>query len=494
MSKPALLLAIDQGTTSSRAMIFDDAGKVRARAQAELPQIYPEPGWVEHDPDIIWRDCVACVRQAMTQAGKAARDIAALGITNQRETVVVWERATGRPVRRAIVWQDRRTAPLCERLRRDGAEPMVRAKTGLLLDPYFSASKLAWILDQDGLRARAERGELLAGTIECFLLWRLTGGTAHATDASNAARTMLFDIHRQDWDDDLLRLFDIPRVLLPEVRDCSGAFGSSDAALFGGAIAVGGMAGDQQAAAFGQTALRPGMVKATYGTGCFVLANTGDKPAVSGHRLLTTVAWRLNGQVTYALEGSIFIAGAAVQWLRDSLKVIKAAGETELLARSVPGTGGVYLVPAFVGLGAPHWDAEARGAIVGLTRASGVAELARAALESIAYQSADLLAAIKADGLVPASLRVDGGLAVNNWAMQFLADILGVPVERPEVTETTALGAAYLAGLHAGVFPGHAALESHWRSERRFEPAMEPARRDELLDGWRRAVARVRSA
>jgi glycerol kinase len=494
------VLAIDQGTTSSRAMVFDATGRPRARAQIELPQIYPHPGWVEHDPRRLWEDSLAAARTAIAEAGGAER-IAAIGLTNQRETTILWERASGRPLHNAIVWQDRRTAEACERWRREGAEPMVRERTGLVLDPYFSASKIAWILDHvEGARARARRGELCFGTVDCFLLWHLSGGRVHATDASNAARTLLFDIRRQRWDEDLLKLFDIPAELLPEVRDSSGPFAVCDRALFGQSLAVTGIAGDQQAATFGQAAFAPGNVKVTYGTGAFLLANTGERMVSSRHRLLTTVAWRLKGRVTYAVEGSIFIAGAALQWLRDGLRVIANAADSEPLARGVDDTGGVYMVPAFAGLGAPYWDAGARGAILGLTRQSGVAEIARAALEAVAYQTRDLTEALSDDmkgaggtGKVD-RLRVDGGLVVNDWAMQFLADMLGVTVERPAVTETTALGAAYLAGMAAGVYGDGDDLAKLWRSDRRFEPAMEEDRRRALYGGWREAVARVRAA
>jgi glycerol kinase len=491
------VLAIDQGTTSSRAMTFDAAGKPVARSQVELPQIYPQPGWVEHDPRRLWEDSLAAARAAIAEAGGAGR-IAAIGLTNQRETTILWERASGRALHNAIVWQDRRTAEACSRLRREGAEALVRERTGLVLDPYFSASKLAWILDHvEGARARARRGELCFGTVDSFLLWHLSGGRAHATDATNAARTLLFDIRRQRWDEDLLKLFDIPPQVLPEVRDSSGKFAVCDPALFGRGIEVSGIAGDQQAATFGQAAFQPGNVKVTYGTGAFLLANTGERMVSSRHRLLTTVAWRLKGRATYAVEGSIFIAGAALQWLRDGLRVIANAAESEPLARRVEHTGGVYMVPAFAGLGAPYWDAGARGAILGLTRQSGVAEIARAALEAVAYQTRDLTEALGDDlkhagGGKVERLRVDGGLVVNDWAMQFLADMLELTVERPAVTETTALGAAYLAGMAAGVYGEGEDLAKLWRSDRRFTPSMAEDRRRALYDGWREAVARVR--
>ena len=494
MSRDRRILAIDQGTTSSRAILFDADGTPGGTAQAELPQIFPEPGWVEHDAERIWRDVLDVARRAVATVGVGA--IEAVGITNQRETTVLWERRTGRPLANAIVWQDRRTAPLCETLKAEGFGPKVPARTGLLIDPYFSATKLAWLLDHvEGARARARKGELAFGTIDSFLLWRLTGGRVHATDASNAARTMLFDIHRQAWDRELLDRLDIPAALLPEVRDCSGDFGLTDPALFGAALPIRGMAGDQQAASFGQAAFAPGTIKSTYGTGCFVLLNTGAQAITSENRLLATVAWRLGGQVTYALEGSIFVAGAAVQWLRDGLKLIADAGETEALARSIDDTGGVYLVPAFTGLGAPYWDAEARGAILGLTRASGIREIARAALEAVCYQTRDLIGAMAADGVGrPKALRVDGGLTVNDWVLQFLADILELPVERPRVTETTALGAAYLAGLATGFYGSLDTIAGQWQRDKLFQPAMPAERRAALYDGWQKAVARVRSA
>jgi glycerol kinase len=492
------ILAIDQGTTSTRAIVFERTGRPIASAQREFQQHYPRDGWVEHDPETIWQDTLAVCRDALARATLDAAAIAAIGIANQRETVVLWERATGRPVHRAIVWQDRRTAERCRRLVEDGHEALVCASTGLVIDPYFSASKLAWLLDEvPGARAAAERGELAFGTIDSFLLWRLTGGRVHATDASNASRTMLYNIHRQDWDDDLLRLLGIPRAVLPEVRDCSGLFGTTPADLFGAPVPVTGMAGDQQAATIGQACIRPGMVKSTYGTGCFALLNTGATPVSSSNRLLTTIAWRIDGEVTYALEGSIFVAGAAVQWLRDGLKLIGQAGDSEPLAASIESTGGVYLVPAFVGLGAPIWDPHARGIITGLTRSTGIAEIVRATLEAVGYQTRDLMLAMQADlpeGHGQAALRVDGGMVANNWLCQFLADILDVPVERPVVTETTALGAAYLAGLAVGLYPSLESLAEVWQSERRFEPKMGAAERDRLYAGWLDAVRRARGA
>jgi len=488
-----LILAIDQGTTSSRAMLFDAAGGQRGAEQIELPQIYPQPGWVEHDAERIWADVETCCRRLIERAG--ASSIAAIGITNQRETTILWDRATGRPVANAIVWQDRRTAATCAELRAEGLEEHVRHRTGLILDPYFSGTKLTWLLDNvAGARARAEKGELAFGTVDSFLLWRLTGGKVHATDATNAARTLLFDIRAQAWDETMLRRLRIPASLLPEVRDSAGLFGETDKALFGRAIPITGIAGDQQAATVGQAAFEPGMIKSTYGTGCFVVLNTGGHLVTSQSGLLGTVAWRIGGKVTYALEGSIFVAGAAVQWLRDGLRLIRTAAETEALARSVEDTGGVYMVPAFVGLGAPWWDPEARGALLGLTRDSGPAEIARATLEAIAYQTRDLFEAMARDGApAPRALKVDGGLVRNDWAMQFLADILDLAVDRPAETETTALGAAALAGLGIGFYPSFETLSAQWRLDRRFDPAMPQERREELTRGWADAVRRVLS-
>jgi glycerol kinase len=490
------ILAIDQGTTSSRAMLFDRGGGVIARAQAELRQHFPAEGWVEHDPEDIWRDTLQVCREALAKAYLAGKDLAAIGITNQRETTVVWERATGRPIHRAIVWQDRRTAEACRKL-----EPVhgvaVAAKTGLVIDAYFSASKVAWIIDHvPGARARAEAGELAFGTIDCFLLWRLTGGRSHRTDATNAARTLLYDIRAQRWDDDLLKLFNVPRAVLPQVLDNAADFGATDPVLFGAAVPIAGMAGDQQAATVGQVCFEPGQIKSTYGTGCFALLNTGTKFVPSKNRLLTTIAYRLAGKPTYALEGSIFAAGSTIQWLRDGLKLIKSAGETEALARagSGAGSGSVYLVPAFTGLGAPYWDPFARGAILGLTRDTGIADIVRAGLEAVCYQTGDLMGAMADDfGQAPTTLRVDGGMVVNDWVMQRLADLLGVPVERPVVTETTALGAAFLAGLRVGVFPSLAAPVGLWARDRRFDPRMGPEERARLRQGWVDAVRRVRS-
>ncbi len=498
MAKAEHVLAIDQGTTSSRAIVFDREGRIVAVSQREFEQHYPQSGWVEHDVDVIWSDTVDVARDAILKAGLDVARIAAIGITNQRETVVLWDRASGEPVHRAIVWQDRRTADFCRRLKEEGHEALVQERTGLLLDPYFSSTKLAWLLDNvPGARAAAERGELAFGTIDSFLLWRLTGGDVHATDATNASRTMLFNIHRQDWDDDLLSLLNIPRSLLPEVKDCSTLFGATPAELFGAPLPITGIAGDQQAATVGQACFAPGMLKSTYGTGCFALLNTGDTAVTSTKRLLTTTAYRLNGAPTYAIEGSIFVAGAAVQWLRDGLKLVAKAGDTEAIAAATDGTGGVYLVPAFVGLGAPYWDPEARGALIGLTRDSGVDQVVRATLESVAYQTKDLMNAmdgdIEGDGR-PTAVRVDGGMVANDWICQFLADVLDLPVERPKVVETTALGAACLAGLETGLYASKDAIGEAWKLDRRFEPAMAAAERERLYAGWLDAVGRVRTS
>jgi glycerol kinase len=493
-TRPAYILAIDQGTTSTRAMLFDAEGQAKAQAQRELTQHYPQPGWVEHDADEIWQGTLETCRAVLAERSLSPRDIAAIGITNQRETTVLWERRTGRPIAKAIVWQDRRTASRCAELSAARHDELVRARTGLVIDPYFSATKIAWLLDNTpGARAAAERGELAFGTIDCFLLWRLTGGAVHATDATNAARTLLFDIHRGEWDDELLALFNVPRALLPEVRDNAGDFGGTAAELFGAPIAIAGMAGDQQAATIGQACFAPGMTKSTYGTGCFLVLNTGADAIASRQRLLTTLAYRLGGKATYAIEGSIFVAGAAIQWLRDGLGLIARADEAEALARSADPKRRVYLVPAFTGLGAPYWDADARGAIFGLTRDVGRAEIVRATLEAACYQTRDLIEAMRADGAAPASLRVDGGMVVNNWFAQCLADTLGLPVERPRFTETTVLGAAALAGLGSGLYPSLDAVAAHWRRDRLFEPHKDAASREEGYAGWRDAVARVRS-
>jgi glycerol kinase len=495
MTGPDYLLAIDQGTTSSRAMIFDRQGRPAGQAQKEFPQHFPQPGWVEHDPEDIWRDTCSVVEGALAEAGLSADRVAAIGITNQRETTLLWDRESGEALYKAIVWQDRRTADLCDRLRRDGHEPLVQARTGLLLDPYFSASKIAWLLDRiPGARARSERGEIAFGTIDSFLLWRLTGGRVHATDATNAARTMIFDIHRQVWDQDLLELFGIPLAILPEVRDSNADFGATPDGLFGAPLPITGIAGDQQAATVGQACFAPGMIKSTYGTGCFALMNTGETAVASTNRLLTTIAYRLSGATTYALEGSIFIAGAAVQWLRDELKMIAAAADSEALARAADPGQPVYLVPAFTGLGAPYWDAHARGAILGLTRASGPAEIARAALDAVCYQTRDLLEAMTADGAQPPNaLRVDGGMVANDWLMQRLSDLIGCAVERPVVAETTAFGAAALAGLGVGLMGSLDEIARTWRSAGQFSPTMAAEERDHRYAGWKDAVARVRS-
>jgi len=490
------LLAIDQGTTSTRAMVFDAALAPLAVAQRELTQVFPAPGWVEHDPEEIWASAVATAREALASARIAARDVAGIGITNQRETALVWERASGKPVHNAIVWQDRRTAEACDALRAAGHGAAVAARTGLLLDPYFSATKVAWLLDHvDGARAAAEAGQLVFGTVDSFLLWRLTGGRVHATDATNAARTQLLDLRTGAWDDELCRLFRVPRRMLPEVRDCSGDFGLTDPELFGAPLRVLGVAGDQQAATVGQGCFAPGMVKSTYGTGCFALINTGDTPVASRNRLLTTIAYQLDGQRTYALEGSIFVAGAAVQWLRDQLKVIAQAADVEALAARADPAEQVYLVPAFVGLGAPWWDAQARGALFGLTRNSGAPEIARAALEAVGYQTRELLEAMRADwpaaSDVETVLRVDGGMTASALTMQFLADMLGSPVDRPHVMETTALGAAYLAGRAAGLCPDLDGFGALWKRERRFVPALDPETRARKWAGWQEAVGRT---
>ena len=488
----AYVLALDQGTTSTRAILFDAQGRARALARRELPQHYPASGWVEHDAEDIWRDAVAVAREVIERAGGAG-SVAALGITNQRETAILWERASGRPIHRAIVWQDRRTAAECARLKEQGAEALVRRRTGLLLDPYFSATKVAWLLDHvPGARERAARGELAFGTVDSFLLWRLTGGTVHATDVTNAARTLLFDIHRQCWDDELLELLRVPRALLPEVRDCSEVYGHTDPELFGARLAVAGIAGDQQAAVIGQACFANGMAKSTYGTGCFLLLNTGATAVASSNRLLTTPAYRIGGRISYALEGSIFVAGAAIKWLRDGLRVIRDAQETARAAASVPDDHGVYLVPAFVGLGAPHWRPEARGLLCGMTLDTSGAHLARAALESIAYQTLDLTAAMEKDGAArPTAIRVDGGMAANDWFCQFLADMLTTPVERPAELETTALGAARLAGLACGVWPDLATASGTWERQALFTPRMEAGRRERLIGGWHLALERT---
>ncbi|MDR7127053.1 glycerol kinase GlpK [Pseudotabrizicola sp. 4114] len=485
------ILAIDQGTTSSRAILFDEGLRVVASAQEEFAQHYPRPGWVEHDPSDLWSTVAATARAVMEKAGIRADSIAAIGITNQRETTLIWDRATGQPIHPAIVWQDRRTAGICDALKAAGHEPMITARTGLLLDPYFSATKVKWLLDHvEGAPARAEAGELAFGTVDSWLIWNLTGGRAHVTDATNAARTMLYNIATGAWDAEICALMGVPMALLPEVRDCAADFGMTRADLFGREIPISGVAGDQQAATVGQACFAPGMMKSTYGTGCFALLNTGADRVPSTHRLLTTIAYQLNGKPTYALEGSIFIAGAVVQWLRDGLKIIRHASETQALAEAAEEAQGVILVPAFTGLGAPYWRPDCRGAVYGLTRNSGPAELARAALESVGYQTRDLLDAMRADWGAAADgvLRVDGGMTASDWAMQFLSDILGAPVDRPMVTETTALGAAYLAGLQAGICGSPEEFAKSWALDRRFQPLMDAATRDAKYARWGRAV------
>jgi glycerol kinase len=489
----SFVLAIDQGTTSSRAIVFGADSSIVAVAQAEFPQHFPASGWVEHEPEDIWHSTLATCREALNKASLSAKDVAAIGITNQRETTVVWDRITGKAVHRAIVWQDRRTAEVCAKLKSEGLEATITSKTGLIIDPYFSGTKVAWLLDHvPAARKRAEAGELLFGTVDCYLLWRLTGGKVHATDATNASRTLLFNIHTGEWDDDLLKLLRVPRSMLPEVEDSSHRFGDSTPDLFGGAIAICGIAGDQQAATIGQACFTPGMIKSTYGTGCFALLNTGATPVASNNRLLTTIAYQLKGKRTYALEGSIFVAGSAVQWLRDGLGIIKQAADTGPLADKSDATQSVYLVPAFVGLGAPYWNPRVRGALFGLTRNTSPAELAHAALESVCYQTVDLWQAMRADWPQATAahvvLRVDGGMTVSDWTMQRLADLLDAPVDRPMIQETTALGAAYLAGLSAGVYPEPAKFADNWRLERRFKPAMDAATRERKLQGWARAV------
>jgi glycerol kinase len=486
------ILAIDQGTTSSRAILFDAALRVVAIAQEEFPQIYPQAGWVEHDPSDLWSTVAGTTRQVIERAGIDTARIAAIGITNQRETTLVWDRKTGQPIHNAIVWQDRRTADLCQRLKDDGHEAMVTHRTGLLLDPYFSGTKVKWLLDNiEGARARAERGELLFGTVDSFLIWRLTGGRTHATDATNAARTLLYNIREGRWDADICALMGVPMAMLPHVRDCAADYGMTRADLFGHEIPILGVAGDQQSATVGQACFASGMMKATYGTGCFALLNTGTALVESRSRLLGTIAYQLDGKPTYALEGSIFIAGAVVQWLRDGLKMIREAAETQPLAEAADPSQDVMLVPAFVGLGAPYWKPDCRGAIYGLNRNSGPAELARAALESVGYQTRDLLEAMRADwpGATDGILRVDGGMTASDFAMQFLSDIIGAPVDRPKVRETTALGAAWLAGMKAGVCPRQAEFAQTWALDRRFVPGMDSATRAARYGRWQRAVA-----
>jgi len=491
---PKFILAMDQGTTSSRAIVFDKSGSIKASAQREFTQYYPQPGWVEHDANEIWSSQAGVVAEALARASVHALDIAAIGITNQRETTVVWDRASGEPIGPAIVWQDRRTAELCDQLKRQGLTDMIQRKTGLVLDAYFSATKLKWMLDHvPGARQRAREGQLAFGTVDSWLAWKMTGGAIHVTDASNACRTMLYNIHKLSWDHELLEMFDIPEAVLPQVKSSSEVYGLTAADLFAASIPVAGMAGDQQAALFGQMCLRPGMLKNTYGTGAFMMLNTGETAITSKSNLLTTIAWQLDGKVTYALEGSIFIAGAVVQWLRDGLGLIQSSSEIEVLAQTVTDNGGVFLVPAFAGLGAPHWDPFARGTITGLTRGTSAGHLARAALESIAYQTADVLEAMEADsGIAIAELRVDGGATVNDPLMQFQADILGVPLVRPKVWETTALGAAYLAGLATGFWAGADELQTQWQRQRTFQPGMAKEKAAELRRVWRKAVERAK--
>ena len=486
------ILAIDQGTTSSRAILFDSDLRVAAVAQEEFPQHYPASGWVEHDPTDLWTTTAGTCRAVMEKARIKAEEIAGIGITNQRETTLIWDRKTGKPIHNAIVWQDRRTAALCQRLKAEGHEAVVTERTGLLLDPYFSGTKVAWLLDNvDGARARAEAGELAFGTVDTWLIWNLTGGAVHATDATNAARTLLYDIRKGRWSQTMCDMLGIPMTLLPEVRDCAADFGTARGDLFGAGIPILGVAGDQQAATIGQACFQPGMMKSTYGTGCFALLNTGDQPVASKNRLLTTIAYQLDGKPTYALEGSIFIAGAVVQWLRDGLKIIREARETQPLAEKADPTQNVILVPAFTGLGAPYWNPDCRGAIFGLTRNSGPAELAKAALQSVSYQTRDLLEAMHADWTPEGAervLRVDGGMSASDWAMQFLSDIIGAPVDRPAVLETTAMGAAWLAGMRAGLYPGQEEFARTWALERQFTPSMAQADREAAYAAWKRAV------
>ena len=488
------ILAIDQGTTSSRALLVNTQGQIHATAQQAFAQHFPQDGWVEHAPEDLWQTVLSSCRAVMAQAGVVAEQLVALGISNQRETTLVWDRASGEPLYRAIVWQDRRTADYCAQLKQQGLEALIRDKTGLLIDPYFSATKIRWILDQvPDARDKARQGRLAFGTVDSFLLWKLTSGRVHRTDATNASRTLLFNIHTQCWDQELLQLFDIPASMLPQVLDCADDFGHTEAEHLGGAVAVLGVAGDQQAGLFGQACFSPGMAKSTYGTGCFLMLNTGADALRSEHRLLTTVAYRLEGRTTYALEGSIFVAGAAIQWLRDGLKLIADAAETEALAQQTSLEHGVYLVPAFTGLGAPYWDPAARGAITGLTRDTGIKEIITAGLQAVCYQSKDLQLAMQRDGIRPNRLRVDGGMVGNNWLMQFLADILDVRVERPMITESTALGVAYLAGLKAGVFASTEQLERLWQCEQCFEATISEADRDRYYGGWQQAVRRLQS-
>jgi glycerol kinase len=488
------ILSIDQGTTSSRALLFDEKGRVVTTSQSEFTQFFPNDGWVEHDPEEIWNSTLSVCREVLASVDFSKDEVAGIGITNQRETTLVWDKKTGQPIYRAIVWQDRRTADFCQTLKEKKLESTISEKTGLLIDPYFSASKIRWILDNvEGAGERAENGELVFGTIDTFLLWRLTNGQSHATDATNASRTSLFNIHTQEWDESLLEIFGIPSNMLPEVKDSSAKFGVSAPDLFEKEIPVLGMIGDQQSALVGQACFTPGMIKSTYGTGCFMIANTGDKPLKSNNRLLTTVAYRLDSKVTYALEGSIFVAGAAVQWLRDGLKLISHASETAAMAKKVGYHNAVYLVPAFTGLGAPYWDPNARGALFGLTRDTGIEEIVTAGLQSVCYQTRDLLIAMEKDGADINTLRVDGGMVVNDWVVQFLSDLLNVSVDRPEIVETTALGAAYMAGLQAGIYESTEQISQMWHLEKRFSPDVCQDSVEKLYDGWLDAVSRVKS-
>jgi glycerol kinase len=486
------VLALDQGTTSSRAILFGRDGRPIASAQEEFEQIYPQPGHVEHDPEAIWKTQLDVTKEALSRGRRGPTDVAALGITNQRETTIVWEKSTGKPVANAIVWQSRVTAPICDRLKAEGLEPTFRERTGLVVDAYFSGTKIAHLLDTiTGLRARAEKGDVLFGTVDSFLIWRLTGGKRHVTDYSNASRTLVYNIHKLDWDDELLRILKIPRAMLPEVLPSSAVYGETDRSLLGAALPIASDIGDQQAATFGQACFEPGAAKNTYGTGCFLLMNTGEKPVASKNGLITTIGWGLGGKVTYCLEGSVFIAGAVVQWLRDGLKIIATAPDIEKLAASVPDAGGVFFVPAFVGLGAPHWNQRARGTVVGLTRGTTAAHIARAALDSMAYQTREVLDAMQQDSGTPLGvLKVDGGAAVNNLLMQFQSDVLGVDVQRPVVQETTALGAAYLAGLAVGFWKDQEDVRRNWVLDRQFKPALAPEKREQLYARWKKAVAR----
>ena len=493
MTSP-LLLSIDQGTTSSRAMLFEKNGSTFAIAQREFKQYYPHSGWVEHDPEEIWESTLDVCKQVLAKAAASNRQVAAIGITNQRETTLVWDRKTGQAIHPAIVWQDRRTADTCRTLQAEGHGNTITQKTGLLLDPYFSGTKIGWILDNvDDARARAESGDLAFGTVDSFLMWRLTNGRVHATDATNAGRTLLFNIHDNRWDDELCQLLGVPSSLLPEVHDCASDFCTTDKAILGAEIPVAGVAGDQHAASIGQTCFAPGMIKSTYGTGCFMMLNTGTTAIPSNNKLLTTVAYRLDGTTTYAIEGSIFVAGAAVQWLRDGLGIIESAEQTQALAENLPTNQGVYLVPAFTGMGAPYWDADARGALYGLTRDTGPAAITRAALEAVCYQTMDLLEAMRSDGATIDTVRVDGGMVKNDWLTQYLANILDIPVQRPMQTETTALGAAYLAGLQVGVYNSLDDLTANWTQEREFVPTMDTEGRNKVIHGWADAIARTRS-